>query len=43
MQVAAEPPVLADVTTAAVADLGLHVGSPVWAAVKATEIHAYPA
>ncbi len=43
VQVAAEPPVLADVTTAAVADLGLHVGSPVWAAVKATEIHAYPA
>ena len=43
VQVAADPPVLADVTPAAVADLDLTVGSPVWAAVKATEVHAYPA
>jgi molybdate transport system ATP-binding protein len=43
VQVAAEPPVLADVTPAAVAELDLIVGSPVWAAVKATEIHGYPA
>ncbi len=37
------PPVLADVTPAAVAELGLHVGAPVWAAVKATEVRAYRA
>ncbi len=37
----AEPPVLADVTTAAVADLGLHLGQDVWASLKATEAHAY--
>jgi len=43
VQVQADPPVLADVTTAAVADLRLTVGSTVWAAVKATEIHTYPA
>ena len=43
VQVQADPPVLADVTTAAVADLQLVVGSTVWAAVKATEIHTYPA
>ena len=36
------PPVLADITTAAVADLDLTVGAPVWASVKATEVHAYP-
>ncbi len=39
----ARPAVLADVTAVAVADLDLAVGSPVWAAVKATEIHTYPA
>ena len=33
----------ADVTAAAVAELGLTEGSDVWAAVKATETHAYPA
>jgi molybdate transport system ATP-binding protein len=43
VQVEAEVDVLADVTTAAVADLGLDVGSPVWVAVKATEVRAYPA
>ncbi|MCP2167543.1 ABC transporter ATP-binding protein [Goodfellowiella coeruleoviolacea] len=37
------PPVLADITTAAVADLRLHAGDALWAAVKATEIRAYPA
>jgi molybdate transport system ATP-binding protein len=35
--------VLADVTPAAVADLALDVGAPVWASVKATEVRAYPA
>jgi molybdate transport system ATP-binding protein len=43
VQVEAAVTVLADVTTAAVADLGLDVGSPVWVAVKATEVRAYPA
>jgi len=33
----------ADVTPAAVADLDLTLGSTAWAAVKATEIHTYPA
>ncbi|MDF5757214.1 ABC transporter ATP-binding protein [Spongiactinospora sp. TRM90649] len=33
----------ADVTPAAVADLGLAAGQEVWAAVKATETYAYPA
>jgi molybdate transport system ATP-binding protein len=38
-----QPDVLADVTTAAVADLGLGPGSPVWVSVKAGEVHSYPA
>ncbi|CAL9609443.1 ABC transporter ATP-binding protein [Streptomyces althioticus] len=33
----------ADLTAVAVAELGLHPGSAVWAAVKATQTHAYPA
>ncbi|WP_245627692.1 ABC transporter ATP-binding protein [Actinomadura oligospora] len=37
------PRVSADVTAAAVADLGLAEGSPVWASVKATEVRVYPA
>ncbi|MEU1731613.1 ABC transporter ATP-binding protein [Streptosporangium sp. NPDC020145] len=36
-------PVAADVTTAAVAELGLAPGQSIWASVKATETHAYPA
>ena len=36
------PPVLADVTTAAVAELDLVPGQEVWASVKATEVHADP-
>jgi molybdate transport system ATP-binding protein len=36
-------PAAADVTAAAVADLALTEGSEVWASVKATETHAYPA
>jgi molybdate transport system ATP-binding protein len=35
--------VLADVTAAAIAELQLVPGSEVWAAVKATDTHAYPA
>jgi molybdate transport system permease protein len=34
------PPVVAEVTTAAVAELGLHEGEQVWASVKATEVTA---
>jgi molybdate transport system ATP-binding protein len=33
----------ADITPASLAELGLAEGDPVWAAVKATETHAYPA
>lgn len=36
------PDVLADVTTAAVADLRLDTGQDVWASIKATEVSAYP-
>jgi len=35
--------VLAEVTPAAVAELGLRPGSVVWAAVKASDVEAYPA
>ncbi|MFF5103478.1 ABC transporter ATP-binding protein [Streptomyces sp. NPDC000134] len=38
-----ELPLAADLTTVAAAELGLHPGTPVWAAVKATQTHAYPA
>lgn len=34
--------IVADVTTAAVADLGLEVGRPVWISIKATEIRLDP-
>ncbi|NLE71687.1 MAG: ABC transporter ATP-binding protein [Actinomycetales bacterium] len=37
------PPVLADITPAALADLRLGVGDEVWAAVKANETDVYPA
>ncbi|HVM01374.1 MAG TPA: ATP-binding cassette domain-containing protein [Acidimicrobiales bacterium] len=36
-------PLVAEVTAAAVAELGLVVGSPVWAAVKAAEVDVSPA
>jgi molybdate transport system ATP-binding protein len=36
-------PVVAEVTPAAVAELGLAPGTPVWAAVKAAEVGVYPA
>jgi molybdate transport system ATP-binding protein len=38
-----EVPLVAEVTPAAVADLGLAEGEPVWASVKATEVGVYPA
>jgi molybdate transport system ATP-binding protein len=37
------PPVHADVTAVAVAELGLHAGRRVWVSVKATELEVYPA
>ncbi|RBO94275.1 ABC transporter ATP-binding protein [Nocardia puris] len=37
------PTVLADITPATVADLSLRPGLELWAAVKATETHTYPA
>ncbi|MGW5385952.1 ABC transporter ATP-binding protein [Nocardia sp. NPDC003963] len=36
-------PTLADITPATVADLRIRPGSELWAALKATEIHCYPA
>jgi molybdate transport system ATP-binding protein len=41
--VAAEPPIHADITAAALADLRLSPGTPVWATVKATDLAVYPA
>jgi molybdate transport system ATP-binding protein len=38
-----EVPLVGEVTPAAVADLGLAEGEPVWASVKATEVNVYPA
>ncbi|MER7737162.1 ABC transporter ATP-binding protein [Streptomyces sp. NPDC096538] len=43
VELTGELPLAADLTTVAVAELGLHPGAPVWAAVKATQTHAYPA
>ena len=39
VEVDGSPRVLADVTTAAVADLGLSAGAAVWVSLKATELH----
>ena len=36
-------PLIAEVTAAAVAELHLADGGPVWASVKATDVDAYPA
>ncbi|MEJ7741453.1 MAG: ABC transporter ATP-binding protein [Nocardioidaceae bacterium] len=43
IQLEAATPLLADVTPAALASLGLRPGAAVWASVKATEITVYPA
>ncbi|MGX1544815.1 ABC transporter ATP-binding protein [Streptomyces adustus] len=40
---AGELPIAADLTTVAAAELDLHPGASVWATVKATQTHAYPA
>jgi molybdate transport system ATP-binding protein len=42
VQVSHAVAIVAEVTTAAVADLGLVDGSPVWLAVKATELEVFP-
>jgi molybdate transport system ATP-binding protein len=43
LQVDGPPAVLADCTPAAVAELDLAPGSPVWVSVKAAEVEVYPA
>lgn len=42
VQIGGPLPIVAEVTPAAVADLGLAGGGPVWVSVKATEISVYP-
>jgi molybdate transport system ATP-binding protein len=42
VQVAGTPPALVDITPAALADLDLSEGTPVWLAAKATEVDVYP-
>lgn len=43
VEVGGDLPLAADLTTAAATDLDLHLGTRVWATVKATQTHAYPA
>jgi molybdate transport system ATP-binding protein len=43
VRVTGTPTVIAEVTVAAVTDLRLGVGTPVWVSVKATQISVYPA
>jgi molybdate transport system ATP-binding protein len=43
VRVGAAPPIVAEVTPAAAAELGLIDGGPVWVSLKATEISVYPA
>ena len=42
LQITGPPDLLADVTAAAVADLGLRPGTPVWTTAKATDTLIYP-
>ena len=42
VRLAGPVPLVAELTSAAVQELGLELGTPVWAAVKATEVRAYP-
>ena len=41
LEIRGEPTAIVDVTPAAVADLGLVSGAPVWLSAKATETVAY--
>jgi len=43
VRVASVPPIVAEVTPAAVAALRLHEGGEVWVTVKATDVNVYPA
>ena len=43
VRVASVPPIVAEVTPAAVAALRLHEGGEVWVTVKATDVSVYPA
>ena len=43
VEVTGSPSCLVDITPAALADLGLERGTPVWLTAKATETIAYPA
>jgi molybdate transport system ATP-binding protein len=43
VQVSGAPDALVDVTPAAVAELALRPGTPVWLSAKASEVEAYPA
>ena len=43
VRVGGERPVVAEVTRAAVAELRLEEGGPVWVTVKATEVVTHPA
>jgi molybdate transport system ATP-binding protein len=43
VSIASEPPIHADITAAALADLRLAPGTPVWATIKATDLTVYPA
>ncbi|MEU8826000.1 ABC transporter ATP-binding protein [Streptomyces sp. NPDC048636] len=43
VELTGELPLLADLTTVAVAELGLQPGRTVWATLKAAQTHAYPA
>jgi len=42
VRIAGAVPLIAEVTAAAVADLHLADGGPVWASVKATDVDTYP-
>ncbi|WP_104083235.1 sulfate/molybdate ABC transporter ATP-binding protein [Cryobacterium sp. Y11] len=41
LRTSGDPEIIAELTPAAVADLGLQLGSPVWLSVKATDVSAY--
>ena len=43
VHVAGDLPIVAEITPAAVAELGIAEGAPVWVSVKATETVVYPA
>jgi molybdate transport system ATP-binding protein len=43
VRMAGPPPIVAEITAAAVAALGLAPGAEVWVSVKAMEITVYPA